>query len=134
VQGRRGAAAGQEVTRSDSPAKVSNDHRYSEAWFKTLKYAPTFPQRFGGLADARGFLGDFVQWYNHEHRPSGIGLHSPADVHYGLAAAKATDRAATLAIARATNPQRFTGSTPPKILHLPHSAWINSPLPAEPAA
>ena len=60
--------------------------------------------------------------------------HSPADVHYGLAAAKATDRFATLTIARATNPARFSSSTPPKILHLPDSAWINPPLPAEPAA
>ena len=123
-----------EVTRSHSRPKVSNDNPYSEAWFKTLKYAPTFPQRFGTLADARGFLGDFVQWYNHEHRHTGIGLHSPADVHYGLAAAKANDRLTTLAVARAANPERFTSSTPPKILHLPDSAWINPPLPVQPAA
>jgi putative transposase len=87
-----------------------------------------------GLADARGFLADFVQWYNHEHRHTGIGLHSPADVHYGLAAAKATDRFATLAVARAANPERFSTSTPPKILQLPASAWINPPLPVQPAA
>lgn len=123
-----------EVTRSHSRPKVSNDNPYSEAWFKTLKYAPTFPERFGCLADARGFLDSFVQWYNHQHRHTGIGLHSPADVHYGLAAAKATDRAATLAIARAANPERFTSSTPPKILHLPDSAWINPPLPDQSAA
>jgi len=120
-----------EVTRSHSRPKVSND---CEAWFKTLKYAPTFPERFGALADARGFLADFVQWYNHEHRHTGIGLHSPADVHYGLAAAKATDRFATLAVARAANPERFSTSTPPKILQLPASAWINPPLPVQPAA
>ena len=123
-----------EVTRSHSRPKVSNDNPYSEAWFKTLKYAPTFPERFGCLADARGFLDVFVQWYNHEHRHTGVGLHSPADVHYGLAAAKATDRFATLTIARATNPARLSSSTPPKILHLPDSAWINPPPPAEPAA
>ena len=123
-----------EVTRSHSRPKVSNDNPYSEAWFKTLKYAPTFPERFGCLADARGFLGDFVHWYNHEHRHTGIGLHTAADVHYGLAAAKATDRAATLTIARAANPERFSTSTPPKILHLPGSAWINPPLPVQPAA
>jgi putative transposase len=63
-----------EVTRSHSRPKVSNDNPYSEAWFKTLKYAPTFAERFGCLADARGFLADFVQWYNHEHRHTGIGL------------------------------------------------------------
>lgn len=83
---------------------------------------------------AEPFLGDFVQWYNHEHRHTGIGLHSPADVHYDLVAAKATDRAATLTVARAANPERLTSSAPPKILHLPDSAWINPPLPAAPAA
>jgi putative transposase len=79
-------------------------------------------------------LADFVQWYNHEHKHSGIGLHTAADVHYGLAAAKATDRLATLDLARAANPERFSSSTPPKILQLPDSAWINPPLPAQPAA
>jgi putative transposase len=79
-----------EVTSSHSRPKVSNDCPHSEAWFKTLKYAPTFPERFGCLADARGFMGDFIQWYNHEHRHTESGLHSPADVHYGLAAAKAS--------------------------------------------
>jgi len=101
-----------EVTRSHSRPKVSNDNPYSEAWFKTLKYAPTFPERFGCLADARGFLADFVQWYNHEHKHSGIGLHSPADVHYGLAAAKATDREATLTIARGLRPLEWCNSWP----------------------
>ena len=123
-----------EVTRSHSRPKVSNDNPYSEAWFKTLKYAPTFPERFGSLTDARAFLDTFVQWYNHEHRHLGIGLHTPADVHYGLAVGKATGRAATLAAARAANPERLTSTTPPKILRLPDAAWINPPLPAEPAA
>jgi len=82
-----------------------------------------------------GFLDDFVQWYNHQHAHTGIGLNTPADVHYGLATAKATDRAATLAAARAATPERFTSTTPPKILQLPDAAWINPPLlPAEPAA
>ena len=109
-----------EVTRSHSRPKVSNDNPYSEAWFKTLKYAPTFPERFGCLADARGFLADFVQWYNHEHRHTGIGLHTAADVHYGLAAAKATDRFATLAVARAANPEpvSYTHLTLPTILRV----------------
>ena len=74
-----------EVTRSYSRPRVSNDNPYSEAWFKTLKYAPTFPDRFGSLADAQQFMNDFVDGYNHHHRHTGIGLHTPADVHYGLA-------------------------------------------------
>src|SRR5450631_1576910 len=124
-----------EVTRSHSRPKVSNDNPYSEAWFKTSKYSPTFPERFGCLADARGFLDDIVQWYNHQHAHTGIGLHKPADVHYGLAAAEATQRAASLTIPSAATPERFNSTIPPKILQLPEAAWINPPLlPAEPAA
>ncbi|MBD0020844.1 MAG: DDE-type integrase/transposase/recombinase [Gordonia sp.] len=76
-----------EVTRSHSRPKVSNDNPYSESLFKTLKYGPTFPQRFGSIHHARDFLDTFVTWYNHEHRHTGIGLHTPADVHFGLAPA-----------------------------------------------
>ena len=67
------------VTRSHSRPSVSNDNPYSEAWFKTLKYAPVFPDRFGSLADARAFMAGFVETYNHGHRHTGIGLHTPAD-------------------------------------------------------
>ena len=66
------------VTRSHSRPQVSNDNPYSEAWFKTLKYAPTFPDRFGSLTDARQFMDAFVDGYNHHHRHTGIGLHTPA--------------------------------------------------------
>src|SRR4051794_4856980 len=71
------------VTRSHSRPKVSNDNPYSEAWFKTLRYAPVFPDRFASLAQARAFMTDFVAWYSHAHRHSGIGLHTPAEVHHG---------------------------------------------------
>ena len=96
-----------EVTRSYSRPRVSNDNPYSEAWFKTLKYAPTFPERFGSLADAQQFMNAFVDGYNHHHRHTGIGLHTPADVHYGHAAAVAAERKATLAHARRTAPRTF---------------------------
>jgi len=123
------------VTRSHSRPHVSNDNPYSEAWFKTLKYAPVFPERFGGLGDARAFLAEFVDWYNHAHHHAGIGLHTPADVHYGHAPATTARRAATLAEARANHPERFTTTTDPKILDLPQAVWINQPLaPSEPAA
>ncbi len=123
------------VTRSHSRPKVSNDNPYSEAWFKTLKYAPVFPRRFGSLAHAREFMDEFVQTYNHEHHHSGIGLHTAADVHYGLAAAKDTARSQVLAAARAAHPERFTTNTDPKILTLPRAAWINRPEPEQaPAA
>ncbi len=116
------------VTRSHSRPKVSNDNPYSEAWFKTLKYAPVFPERFGSLHHARTFMDEFVQSYNHEHHHTGIGLHTAADVHYGLARAKATARSQVLTQARAAHPERFATQTDPKILTLPDAAWINPPL------
>ena len=73
------------VTRSHSRPSVSNDNPYSEAQFKTLKYCPAFPARFGSIADARAFCTAFFDHYNHVHRHSGIGLHTPASVHYGTA-------------------------------------------------
>ncbi|TFC97715.1 transposase [Cryobacterium sinapicolor] len=84
-----------EVTKSHSRSRVSNDNPYSEAWFKTLKFAPVFPERFGSVGDARGFMNTFVEGYNHSHRHTGIGLNTPADVHYGLAAGKVAERAVT---------------------------------------
>jgi putative transposase len=116
-----------EVTRSYSRPQVSNDNPYSEAWFKTLKYAPTFPDRFGSLADAQQFMNSFVDGYNHHHRHTGIGLHTPADVHYGLASARHAERKAILAQARERHPERFTTHHSPKIINLPESAWINQP-------
>jgi transposase InsO family protein len=116
------------VTRSHSRPRVSNDNPFSEAWFKTLKYAPVFPDRFGSLQHARSFLDEFVQHYNHEHHHTGIGLHTPADVHYGLAEAATQRRTQTLAAARAATPNRFSGSVDPKILDLPDAAWINPPI------
>ena len=76
-----------QVTRSHSRPRVSNDNPFSEAWNKTLKYAPPFPERFTSLPAARVFIAEFVDYYNHSHRHSGIGLHTPGDVHYGPTAA-----------------------------------------------
>lgn len=116
-----------EVTRSHSRPRVSNDNPYSESLFKTLKYGPEFPERFGSLGEAREFMTLFAQWYNHEHRHTGIGLHTPADVHFGLATDKAVDRRAVLAAARTRHPHRFSTHHAPKILELPDNAWINRP-------
>ena len=116
-----------EVTRSHSRPKVSNDNPYSEAWFKTVKYHPTFPDRFGCLADAQQYMDAFVEGYNHHHRHTGIGLHTPADVHYGHASTVDADRETTLARARARHPERFATARSPKILHRPDAAWINQP-------
>lgn len=114
------------VIRSHSRPHVSNDNPFSEAQFKTLKYCPAFPDRFGSIEDARAFVEIFMGYYCHEHRHSGIGLHTPASVHYGTAHEVRAQRAATLNAAYAANPTRFTRRpTPPK---LPTIAWINPPL------
>ena len=117
-----------EVTRSHSRPTVSKDNPYSEAWFKTLKYHPIFPEGFGSLTHAREFMDEFRDNYNHGHHHTGLGLHTPAEVHYGLAAAKAAERAEVLAAARAAHPERFgAGNAAPKVLALPAAAWINKP-------
>lgn len=116
------------VTRSHSRPRVSNDNPFSEAWFKTLKYAPVFPDRFGSLQHARTFIDEFTQYYNHDHHHTGIGLHTPADVHYSLTAATDQRRRYALTAARTANPERFTTTTTPAILDLPDTAWINPPI------
>ncbi len=116
-----------DVTRSHSRPRVSNDNPHSESLFKTLKYGPQFPERFGSLCEARQFMDTFTNWYNHEHRHTGIGLHTPADVHFGLATRKAADRRTVLADARVQHPHRFGTTCAPKILDLPDTVWINRP-------
>jgi transposase InsO family protein len=118
-----------QVLRSHSRPHVSNDNPFSEAAFKTVKYHPTFPDRFGSIQDARAFCETFFTWYNHEHHHSGIGLHSPAAVHYGQAAAAATVRQHVLDAAWTAHPERFTRRPQPKILRRPDTAWINKPEP-----
>ena len=114
------------IGRTHSRPHVSNDNPYSEAAFKTLKYCPAFPERFGSIADARAFCEQFFSYYNHEHRHSGIGLHTPASVHYGTATEVRSKRAVTLDAAYAANPARFRHRrpSPPE---LPTVAWINKP-------
>jgi putative transposase len=114
------------VARSHSRPHVSNDNPFSESAFKTLKYAPAFPDRFGCLADARAFCETFFAYYNHEHRHSGLGLHTPASVHHGTAAEVRAQRAVTLQAAYAANPARF-GRRRPVPPVLPTAAWINQP-------
>lgn len=118
------------IGRSHSRPHVSNDNPYSEAQFKTLKYSPAFPERFGCIQDARAFCEAFFAYYNHEHRHSGIGYHTPASVHYGTAQEVRSQRSETLDAAYAANPLRFCHRRPqpPK---LPTVAWINEPVPVE---
>jgi len=114
------------VTKSHSRPHVSNDNPFSESQFKTLKYRPDFPDRFGSLEHGRSFCGDFFPWYNTEHHHVGLGLFTPHDVHYGLAEAKRDQRARVLAEAYAKNPERFPNG-PPSPRLLPTAVWINPP-------
>ena len=114
------------VTKSHSRPHVSDDNPYSEAQFKTLKYRPGFPDRFGSIQDARRFCQEFFPWYNGEHRHSGIGLMTPEMVHYGKAEFVTAQRRIVLASAFEAHPERFVRGlpVPPS---LPEAAWINKP-------
>ena len=114
------------ITKTHSRPHVSNDNPYSEAQFKTLKYRPDFPERFGCIEDSRGFHGDFFRWYNNEHHHTGLGLLTPADVHFGRAQQRREQRALVLEAAHRSHPERFVrgAPVPPQ---LPTAAWINKP-------
>ncbi len=100
------------VTTTHSRPHVSNDNPYSEAHFKTWKYRPQFPERFGSIEDARSFLVEFFTWYNHAHRHSGIGMHTPANVHHGNAASIREQRATVLTQTYTAHPERFIPPPP----------------------
>jgi putative transposase len=114
------------VTQSHSRPHVSDDNPFSEAQFKTLKYRPDFPDRFGSIEAARLHCQDFFAWYNDEHRHTGLGLHTAADVHYGLASAVRDKRAGVLDAAYSAHPERFVRK-PPQPPKPPTTTWINRP-------
>jgi putative transposase len=114
------------VTKTHSRPSVSDDNPYSEAQFKTLKYRPDFPERFGAIEDARAHCADFFRWYNTEHHHSGLGLLTPSDVHLGRANERLSGRAAVLTAAYQARPERFPLG-PPAPAPVPTEAWINKP-------
>ena len=114
------------ITKTHSRPYTSDDNPFSEAQFKTLKYRPDFPERFGSLEDARVFCQMFFAWYNGEHRHSGIGLMTPAVVHDGRADTMRDARQQGLMTASAAHPERFVRK-PPQPPILPHAVWINPP-------
>jgi putative transposase len=118
--------AGLGVIQSHSRPRVSNDNPYSEAQFKTLKYRPGFPARFASIEAARAHCQAFFPWYNTQHRHSGLGLHTAADVHHGTAADVQASRARVLAAACLHHPERFVRK-PPAPPRLPATSWINPP-------
>lgn len=114
------------VVKTHGRPHVSNDNPYSESHFKTLKYSPEFPERFGSLQDARSFLVGFFQWYNTMHHHSGLGLMTPFAVHYGGAEKRFTAREAVLRKAFEANPERFVRGLP-KPPALSKEVWISKP-------
>jgi putative transposase len=121
------------ITKSHSRPHVSNDNPYSEAQFKTLKYSPTFPERFTSLDTARSFIGrEFVPWYNHEHRHGGIAYLTPADVHFGRADLVLAKHNTLLEQVRLARPDRFRHRAPGRFA-LPSTVYINKPMKEEAA-
>ena len=118
------------VTKSHSRPYVSDDNPYSESQFRTMKYRPEFPDRFGSIQDSRAFCQTFFAWYNDEHRHSGLGLLSPTMVHHGQASLILAHRQNVLDAAYLAHPERFVRGRP-QPLPLPKQVWINKPSSSE---
>jgi putative transposase len=114
------------VTKTHSRPHVSNDNPYSESQYKTMKYRPEFPDRFGCFEDGRSFCGEFFHWYNDQHHHSGLGYLTPHEVHVGLAEQHRQERSSVLQEAFEKNPERFIRGLP-KPPALPEQVWINKP-------
>jgi len=114
------------VTNTHSRPYCSTDNPFSESQFKTLKYRPEFPERFGSIQDSRAFCVPFFHWYNTEHRHTGIGLMTPEMVHYGKARESWEQREEVLMAAFRDHPERFVRK-PPEPPALPEAVWINKP-------
>jgi putative transposase len=119
------------VTKSHSRPYTSDDNPFSEAQFKTMKYRPDYPERFGSLLAARDWGQAFFHWYNCEHHHSALGLLTPADVHLGRAAEVLQQRQIVLQQAYDRHPERFVRGTP-RPAALPTAVWINPPQQAQP--
>ncbi len=117
------------VTKTHSRPHVSNDNPYSESQFKTMKYRPDYPDRFGSIQDARAWARPFFHWYNHDHHHSGLALLTPATVHYGQAQVAIDRRQQVLQAAYAAHPERFVRGEP-RPPSLPTEVWINKPSPS----
>jgi putative transposase len=113
------------VTKTHSRPYTSSDNPFSESHFRTLKYRPEFPERFGSLEDARTHGTTFFPWYNQEHRHHGLALLTPHQVHYGLAEQVLANRQSALDAAYARHPERF--AKPPAVPKLHTTVWINPP-------
>ena len=114
------------VVKTHSRPQVSNDNPFSEAQFKTVKYHPSCPERFGSVEDARAWARELFEWYNHEHHHTGIGLLTPAVVHTGQASEVVAKREEVMAAAYVAHPERFVRGRP-RVPQVPQAVWINPP-------
>lgn len=115
-----------DITKSNSRPYVSDDNPFSESQFKTMKYCPTFPDRFGSFEDAHSFCETFFPWYNQQHKHSGIASLTPESVHYGLADAILAARHETMTEAYHQHPERYVNGAP-KLKVLDRAVYINPP-------
>jgi putative transposase len=114
------------IVKTHSRPHVSNDNPFSESHFKTMKYRPEFPDRFGSREDGLAFCRRFFDWYNTRHHHSALGYLTPAQMHHGLAGGALAHRAAVLASAHAAHPERFSNGAP-RVATPPSAVWINPP-------
>jgi putative transposase len=114
------------IAQSHSRPHTSNDNPYSEAGFKTIKYRPEMPDRFGAVADARVQMAALLAWYNTAHYHTGLALLTPADVHHGRTLEIVAARQRVLDVAHAHRPERFVRGRPIQKMP-PPAAWINPP-------
>jgi len=114
------------ITKTHSRPHVSDDNPFSEAHFKTMKYRPDFPDRFGEVEPARSFFVDFFDWYNNEHHHAGLAMLTPADVHFGRVDQRIVERQAVLDAAFALRSERFPRGRPIAV-RPPREVWINKP-------
>jgi putative transposase len=114
------------VVKTHSRPHVSDDNPFSEAHFKTMKYRPDYPDRFGSIEDARRFCQEFFHWYNHLHHHSALQLLTPATVHHRRTGPLIQQRQAVLDRAYQKHPERFV-RRPPQHPSLPDAVWINPP-------
>ena len=114
------------VTKTYFKPHVSNDNSFFESQFKTLKYHSTYPKKFSSLEDAKLFLRPWFDWYNNEHRHSGIEMLCTSDVHRGRADDILSKRQAVLDGVYQRFPERFP-KDPPLVKKLSKAVWINPP-------
>ena len=114
------------VEKSHSRPHVSDDNPFSESQFKTIKYSPGFPDRFGSPEHAREVSRVLFNWYNHEHHHGALSYLTPAVVHYGRADLVLAERHQVQLAAYREHPERFVKG-PPKVQRLPEAVWINPP-------